>query len=265
MTIYRPLLAILFGVSLLACSHTSPPRPETPPVATPAKAMQEARQIVMVSTHNWDSTEGELHRYEYREGQWQETGSPFTVSLGRNGSAWGAGLHPMPQPGPEKQEGDGRSPAGVFALSSAFGRETSVSTHLPYSPMSATHYCMDVPDSPYYNRIIDTRDTGKATAEGSTEPMRLDLRQENDNRYALGIVVEHNPKAEPGKGSCIFMHLWRTAGETTAGCTAMPEAAMRELLDWLDASKRPVLVLLPESEYSRLSYEWRLPELRLIQ
>jgi len=42
--------------------------------------------------------------------------------LGRAGLAWGLGLHGNPPfPGPIKREGDGRSPAGAFELSSAFG------------------------------------------------------------------------------------------------------------------------------------------------
>ena len=38
------------------------------------------------------------------------------VSVGRNGAAWGLGLHAAQPQGPQKQEGDGRAPAGVFTL-----------------------------------------------------------------------------------------------------------------------------------------------------
>ena len=133
-------------------------------------------------------------------------------------------------------------------------------TAMPYRPMQATSYCIDVPDSPLYNRIIDTRTEGEAAAKGSTEPMRLDLHNNGDPRYREGLVIGHNPTATPRAGSCIFAHLWRTPGEPTAGCTAMAAETMDGLLAWLRPDARPVFVLLPRAEYERLAHDWRLPE-----
>ena len=72
-------------------------------------------------------------------------------------------------------------------------------------------------------------------------------------------MIEHNPKAEPGQGSCIFAHLWRQSGEATAGCTAMEPGRMQALLGWLDPSAHPLFVLLPEADYARLQERWGLP------
>ena len=185
---------------------------------------------------------------------------PSPISVGRNGAAWGLGLHPAQSGGPQKQEGDGRAPAGVFTLGEAFGYAGDAATAMPYRPMQATSYCIDVPDSPLYNRIIDTRTEGEAAAKGSTEPMRLDLHNNGDPRYREGLVIGHNPTATPRAGSCIFAHLWRTPGEPTAGCTAMAAETMDGLLAWLRPDARPVFVLLPRAEYERLAHDWRLPE-----
>lgn len=81
---------------------------------------------------------------------------------------------------------------------------------MPYQAMSATHYCMDVPSSPLYNRIVDAAQVGEAAVASSTEPMRLDLRHAGDARYSEGFVIAHNPRAVAGRGSCIFAHVWRT-------------------------------------------------------
>ncbi|MCX7555898.1 L,D-transpeptidase family protein [Xanthomonadaceae bacterium JHOS43] len=258
-------------IFLAACSAT-PPRPvthetvaDTPDESSVESPLLRARQLVVVSTPSWDSPQGELHRYERRGVVWHEVGQAHAVSLGRNGSAWGLGLHPVPQPGPEKHEGDGRSPAGVFALTSAFGYDPQQNTALPYLPMQESHYCIDVPASPLYNRIVDARDVGAAAVAGSTEPMRLDLHNQGDIRYALGIIVDHNPHAVPEKGSCIFVHLRRAPDETTAGCTSMEETDMQALLQWIDPEQHPVLVLLPEAEYARLKSRWGLPEVALLQ
>lgn len=232
--------------------------------ALPPAAAPGPRQLVVVTTAGWDASDGVLRHYE-RAGPgapWRQVGG-FAVSIGREGAAWGEGLHaPQDQDdGPLKQEGDGRSPAGVFAIGEAFGYlpAAQVDTRLPYVQMEAGHYCMDVPDSPLYNRIVNEREAGTAAVAGSTEPMRLDLHRDGDPRYRLGLVIGHNPHNRPGGGSCIFAHLWRHPGEATSGCTAMAEADMRRLQAWLDPAAMPRLVLLPHAQYRRLAAQWRLP------
>ena len=223
-------------------------------------AWRDARQLVLVVTDGWDATTGTLQRFEMRDGRWQAVATAAPVSVGRNGAAWGLGLHPAQSQGPQKQEGDGRAPAGVFTIGEAFGYAAEADTAMPYRAMQATSYCIDVPDSPLYNRIIDTRTEGEAAAKGSTEPMRLDLHNQGDVRYREGLVIGHNPDAAPRAGSCIFAHLWRTPGEATAGCTAMASETMDRMLAWLRPDARPVFVLLPRTEYARLTRDWQLPE-----
>ena len=63
-------------------------------------------------------------------------GEPTPVTIGRAGSAWGLGLHPA-QRGPQKREGDGRAPAGVFRIGTAFGYADRPTTALPYDAMDA--------------------------------------------------------------------------------------------------------------------------------
>ncbi|HGM7313047.1 TPA: L,D-transpeptidase family protein [Stenotrophomonas maltophilia] len=228
-----------------------------------AAPLDGARQLIVVTSDGWDSTQGQLQAY-VRDGKgWHTHGQAFPVALGRTGSAWGLGLHPAQADGPQKQEGDGRSPAGIFALGSAFGYAiTRPGTAMPYQPMLDSSYCMDVPGSPFYNRIVDEKKVGSAAVKGSTEPMRLDLHDKGDVRYQEGFVIAHNPDNQPGKGSCIFAHLWRQPGEATAGCTAMPQARMQALLDWLRPQDAPRFVLLPRAEYTRLQAQWQLPALR---
>ncbi len=249
--------SLVLATALLAGSAHA--RAVEKPVPAP-QAWRDARQLVLVVTDGWDATTGTLQRFEAHDGRWRavETAAPITV--GRNGSAWGLGLHPAQAAGPQKQEGDGRSPAGVFTLAEAFGYADKAGTAMPYRPMQATSYCIDVPDSPLYNRIIDTRTEGEAAAKGSTEPMRLDLHNKGDVRYREGLVIGHNPDATPRAGSCVFAHLWRAPGEPTAGCTAMAAGTMDGLLAWLRPDARPVFVLLPRAEYARLARDWQLPE-----
>lgn len=246
------LLRMLAALAMLAC---------TPVLATTSPPTAAAEQLVVVVTPDWNANQGRLQTFVRRGGRWRAAAPAFAVALGRNGSAWGDGLNALQADGPQKREGDGRSPAGVFAIGTAFGYAGRIDSAMPYQPMRASHWCMDVPDSPLYNRIVDAAQVGADAVKGSSEPMRLDLRHDGDMRYREGFVIEHNARAVPGRGSCIFAHLWRTPGEATAGCTAMEPADMQRLLAWLDPRATPRFVLLPRAEYRRLQAAWALPAL----
>lgn len=252
------LRALLAAALLLtaSCASTTPG-----PQAATARGWADAEQLVVVTTPDWDAIDGELRRFERTPAGWREVGAAAPIVIGRSGSAWGLGLHPAQATGPHKREGDGRAPAGVFAIGPAFGYAPSADTALPYQAMDAGDYCIDVPESPLYNRIVDAREVGADAVKGSTEPMRRDIHLDGDDVYRLGFVIEHNAGGRANAGSCIFAHLWRGASRPTAGCTAMAEPAMRELLAWLGPNRKPVFVLLPAPEYRRVQAEWGLPPL----
>lgn len=220
-------------------------------------AAAEARQWIIVVTDGWEATQGSLSAFDSAAKHWEMRDVP--VAIGKRGAAWGRGLHP-PQAGPQKQEGDGRSPAGMFAIGSAFGYASTTATRLAYHAMTEFDYCVDVDGSPYYNQIVDARNVGRDAVAKSTEPMRRDLHLRGDQRYALGFVIEHNPQAVRSGGSCIFAHLWQAPSQTTAGCTAMSQDIMTRLLAWLRADRQPTFVLLPRAEYERVRREWQLPD-----
>lgn len=242
-------------------------RPAVSPPATTATSSQwdlptTTRQLVVVTTSGWDSRFGRLRLLERREGQgrWIPLGGSVPVVVGRQGLGWGRGLNPLiTAPGPVKKEGDGKSPAGVFRLSSAFGREPAATVRnlkLPYQPLSDKIECVDDVKSSHYNSIVD-RGSLSVVDWDSSEKMR-----EIGARYRLGVVVDHNvnPRLAAG-GSCIFMHIWQDSHTATTGCTAMEDAQMEALLAWLDPASEPLLVQLPETEYSRLRTDWSLPAL----
>lgn len=222
-----------------------------------ASALFGSRQVLLVTSESWDATTGQLQLFE-RESlgtPWTPVGKTIPVSLGRTGMAWGIGLHTAPRSAvPDKREGDGKAPAGVFSISSAFGSSDSGATQaFPYIRIASGLECVDDPLSSKYNRILDASAHPKDW--NSSETM---LRP--DGLYAAGAVVEHNgDPVSPGKGSCIFLHIWRGPDKPTAGCTAMEEGALRSLLSRLDSGRKPLLVQLPRAEYQKLKKEWGLP------
>ena len=226
----------------------------------PAAAWSNADQMVLVTVPDWNTIEGTLRTYQRDHGGvWQEVGAARPVVIGKSGSAWGIGLNPARHDGPQKREGDGRSPAGVFAIGEAFGYAPNLATALTYKPMQSTNWCVDVSGSPYYNRIVDARKVGQAAVKGATEHMRLDIFNHGDQRYREGFVIENNAQQKPMGGSCVFAHLWKSPDSTTTACTAMGDATMDRLLRWLKPREHPVFVLLPRKEHAKLRTAWNLP------
>jgi D-alanyl-D-alanine dipeptidase len=212
------------------------------------------QQALLVTTPDWTDIGGVAQRYERGpDGHWQAVGEAFQIVVGKTGLAWGLGLTDTAKlEGPRKQEGDGKAPAGVFSLVSAFGYGASVATKLPYRQLSDGVECVDDPKSAHYNTLVDG--TRVVKDWDSSEHMHR-----TDELYRYGVFVAHNTPPEPGKGSCIFLHIWRGSHEGTVGCTAMAESDILGLLAWLDPKKSPVLIQLPASQYETYRRAWDLP------
>jgi L,D-peptidoglycan transpeptidase YkuD (ErfK/YbiS/YcfS/YnhG family) len=251
---YTVMGTLMLLTSLLSACDSKPDK------AQPLLQSLNTKQLVVVVSDDWDATTATLQKFEWINDTWQEVASAFPVNLGRTGLAWGLGLHPT-QTGYYKKEGDGKATAGIFDLSTTFGYLPDAVTDMPYQPMSANHYCMDVNQSPLYNQIVDENTVGKEAVEGSTEPMRRDIHKEGQSIYKKGIVLDHNPENISDKGSCIFLHLWFGPEVPTAGCTSMEEPKMDQLLAWLKPEKNPRYLALPKDEYKKKQAEWGLPAL----
>ena len=258
------LVPVMFLLAALTTGFGA--APPVPPDTTTSPIPADARQLVLVVTDDWTATTGRLRRFERDGATWRRVGAPVEVVVGRSGLGWGRGLHETPATGPTKAEGDGRAPAGAFRLTAAFGYAETETTGLPYLPSRETSVCVDDSASPFYNAVFDADTLGVPASWTSRERMRR-----SDGLYRIGVVVAHNGSGldpsvasehltpTPGGGSCIFLHVWRGPQTTTAGCTAMPDAALQDVLAWLDDAADPVLVQLPASDYRRLRAAWGLP------
>ncbi len=222
-------------------------------------------QIVVVTTADWNAVGGTLQRYERTSAgeHWKPVGEPIAIVVGKNGTGWGAGLAPSNDASlrgtdPVKKEGDGKSPAGIFRLSTAFGYAPQPQSgwRMSYVSLTPTVECVDDPASKSYNRIVDN--TQVTPDWNSSEHMRS-----SGEAYRWGLVVDHNANpVTPGVGSCVFLHIWSGPGHGTAGCTAMPQEKLESVIAWLDPARKPMLVQLPLAQYENLKKRWQLPDLR---
>ena len=226
----------------------------------PRAEIEAARQLVVVVTPSWTSTTGTLTRFERSGGTeaWTRVDAPTPVVVGRTGLAWGVGFDGVSADGPHKHEGDGKAPAGIFPLDTAFGFATSpsmVQVRLPYVQLLPTTDCVDDTASIHYNTIVD-KSRVSSVDWNSAEHMRA------IGQYEIGVIVGYN--ASPpvkGRGSCIFLHIWNGPESHTAGCTAFDETKLRATMQWLDPAKNPLLVQLTSSVYTQVRARYELPRL----
>lgn len=238
-----------------------------------------AEQLVVVLTDSWDATTGTMQRMERHLGsEWQAMEEPVVVNVGRNGLAWGRGLHPFPglnvhqntgenstQPPPPKREGDGRAPAGLFRLGSvhfdprAAGLDASSALRHDAQPTDVNLFCEDRSELPAYNELANLSQQEQANCSAIGRCPEKMFR--DDGAYDSLVWVEHNKARTPGGGSCIFLHVEKGEGVATAGCTSAPRDDLGQLIGWLDPAKTPVLLQLPRAEYEARKQGWVLPQL----
>jgi L,D-peptidoglycan transpeptidase YkuD (ErfK/YbiS/YcfS/YnhG family) len=229
-------------------------------VAAQHPAITNSLQAVVVTTANAASIGGTARLYERKTAasRWISVGAEFPVVVGKNGMTYS---EMMPEkvsmidlPPKYKREGDGTSPAGIFDLTSAFGRADRPDfVKLPYTRLEEGTECIDDSNSSGYNTIVNR--TRIAAVDWKSSEKMLSVGPQ----YDLGVFVAYNTPATAQAGSCIFLHVWKNAAAGTAGCTAMEHSNIEKVLAWLDVKKRPVLVQMPIDVYKTYQATWKLP------
>lgn len=151
--------------------------------------------------------------------------STFRCRLGRSGVL------------KNKQEGDGATPAGRFALRYLLYRADRISppkTALKKTPIGKDDGWCDEPTDAFYNRAVTL------PYSASAEKMWRD-----DHQYDVVIVIGHNDDpVVAGGGSAVFIHLLSDDGGPTAGCIALCPNDMAEILTRV--GPKTVVEILPE-------------------
>jgi len=228
------------------------------PLAHAFQIPASSSQLILGIADTWDSSHTTLRFYERSKGKWQTVGPAIPARLGRSGMAWGLGLHPLPKDATMKKEGDGRAPAGVFALGGAWGYAKDIQRHpkLPYKQVSPHDLWVEDPAHSFYNHHVVLPHAPKTPWEKKQQ------MKQTDPAHALKLFIKHNapPGVAQGMGSSIFFHIWRADGaKPTAGCTTMAAPQLQQLIARIDPTQNPLYVLLPRTEYERVGKSWKLP------
>ena len=161
------------------------------------KAAKKTNQIITVAN-------GKLTLWEKSGSDWKSILS-VACKTGRDGIDKNMG------------EGDHKTPAGAYTMTQSFGKGNNPGTILPYRKITKNSYW-----------ISNVKDKDYNTWQERKTSSPLDEHLSKYSTYKYVIVIDHNTKRVPGKGSAIFLHC--SNGTPTAGCVAVPEKTMLRLM-----------------------------------
>ncbi|MBQ8828045.1 MAG: L,D-transpeptidase family protein [Clostridia bacterium] len=121
----------------------------------------------------------------------------------------------------KEKEGDGKTPVGVFRFCAAFGNKPNPGTLFAYIHTDDSYFWVDDSSSAYYNELVSVENVKKdwSSAEHILSYGAV---------YNYVLAIDYNKEHIPGIGSGIFLHC--SSGRPTAGCVAVPEDIMIEIL-----------------------------------
>lgn len=136
-----------------------------------------------------------------------------------------------------KKEGDGKTPAGLYSFTLAFGIKPDPGAQLTYRQVTEYDYWVDDTESPYYNTWINSLENpGDYTGEHLID---------HSPQYNYVLNINYNSDNTPGLGSAIFLHGYNGKGQTT-GCVALSEKYVKTLVREADSSTR--ILIVPDKE-----------------
>lgn len=199
-----------------------------------SEAFYDEEQLIVVSVKKTNDTKATFQTYEKVNGAWKLALGPVPAVVGKGGVT------------ENKKEGDGKTPVGIYELGTAFGSVPKLNEmNYSYRQTENNDYWIDDPSSNDYNKWIKySGDPNKKW--NSYEKMLQPLY-----KYGVHIRYNDNPIVK-GKGSAIFLHTWRSESSPTAGCVAISEQNLKNVLLWLNESKKPKIVISKEDTLQQL-------------
>lgn len=210
-------------------------------------------QVIVVTAASATTSYGTLRAYERDgEGGWTQVVGATPARLGWSGLA----------PAAQRRQGTGKTPAGTFGIVSAFGRKADPGTRLAYRQVDRNDAWTYNPRDPSTYNIFQSVNRSWSSYGGYVEHLwsygsqydYVSVLDYNlpDGRITAGPdgVRRTDKPADTRAGGGIFLHV--TNEKATAGCIAIPQDTMRQVLRWLDPDRKPVIVIGTESAIGRM-------------
>jgi len=234
----RRAVILLVTLALLGIAQ-----PSALAASAPDPRVGDARQVIVVQAPRWSSTEGTLTAYELVRGQWRIVQPSVRAQLGYGGMVRGD----------RRRQGTGTTPTGVYSILSGFGRKKNPGTPLDYIAVDRDDVW------PYNPRVPSTYNVFQsAPRQWKSYGNYVEYLWDMGMQYNYVAVLDFNLPGGPIRtdkrgirrsttppntslGGGIFLHV--DNGRKTAGCIAVRESVMRDLMRWLDPKKDPIFVI----------------------
>ncbi len=143
----------------------------------------------------------------------------------------------------DKNEGDGKTPSGVYSFTMAMGLLPDPGSILSYRQIQPGDLWVDDPASIYYNKFVIpsgvTKDWNSAENLMNGSPY-----------YNYVLALNYNEECVPGKGSAIFLHCHTANPDNgSAGCIRIDQDKVEELVKTVTENSRIVIIPSEEALY----------------
>ena len=219
---------IRVGEALVLPSGSKAAVPPALPFPVPV-AVGRATQVITVLAHGSYAT---VAAWQKNGTRWVEEFSTTAARVGANGITNGATRH----------QNTDTTPTGTFTITQGFGVGADPGTRMPYHRVSSQDWWDEDPASRYYNQMRTAAQGGfpltENGADGSEHLVDYPVQYHN----ALVINFNMDP-AVPGRGAGIFLHDLGPQRGATAGCVALPESVLTQVMHWIDPTRHPVIAI----------------------
>lgn len=176
----------------------------------------ESSQLVVVDSNGYTC---DVYLYEKKDDIWSQILNTSGY-VGKNGVT------------DNKVEGDYFTPSGLYTLGFGFGTEL-VDTKIEYRLINSDCYWVDDVNSAYYNQWVESKNITWDSAEHLID---------HPQSYHYGIAINYNMNPViSNKGSAIFLHC--SNNSYTAGCVAVSDYVMHDIITWLDPHDMPLILI----------------------
>lgn len=224
MSYKRPISLIIFVLSMStnSASGTAKAMDTCQALSTSSqvkKILPDSSQVIVVKSLG--GIKANMTLCQRHGAIWQSILPSFHAVIGKNGLALIG----------KKQEGDLKTPAGLYPIGEAFGTQP-LAVKMDYKYITADDKFIDDVNHKHYNTWVSGLTDAKSYESMLIEP------------YTYGAVINYNMNPTiAGKGSAIFIHLWRSSNSPTAGCIALEKKNLLRLLHWLDKAQHPYILV----------------------
>jgi L,D-peptidoglycan transpeptidase YkuD (ErfK/YbiS/YcfS/YnhG family) len=146
---------------------------------------------------------------------WQPIGVGIPAHIGANGMV------------AESHDGNMATPMGFYSLDFAFGTAPNPGGGLQYVQVTPDHWWDGDMKSPTYNTMqVCQKSQCPFDTNPSSGTENLQIPQ-----YRHAVVMGVNKERVPGNGGAFFLH--STDGGATAGCVAIDDGTLVDIIKWL--------------------------------